>query len=122
MARNPPIARSSLVATINFLLLYALMRQHMRWLETRQLLLALPKICGAGALLALVCCAANFWCLDAWADMRFLQKLGILLATIAVAVAVFFGAAFFLRISDVQDIVDVLRRRLALTIACAPEH
>ena len=43
--------------------------------------------------------------------MRFLQKVVILLATIVVAGAGFFGAAFFLRISEVQDIIDVFRRR-----------
>src|SRR5260370_30534328 len=66
---------TSLVATINFVLLYALMRRHTRRLETRQLLIGLGKICVAGALLALVCWAANHWCLDAWAQLRFVAKL-----------------------------------------------
>src|SRR5437868_2486231 len=103
---------TSLVATINFLLLYALMRRHTRRLETRQMLIALAKICVAGALLALVCWAANYLWLDAWSGMRFFQKLAILLATIAFAGAAFSGAAFLLRISEVQDIIDVFRRRL----------
>jgi putative peptidoglycan lipid II flippase len=103
---------TSLVATINFLLLYALMRQHTRRLETRQTLIALGKICLAGALLALVCWAANYWWLNAWADMRFFEKLAVLLATIAVAAAAFFSAAFLLRVSEVQDIIDVFRRKV----------
>src|SRR5215831_8204115 len=103
---------TSLVATINFLLLYALMRRHTRRLETRQMLKALGKICVAGALLALICWAANYLWLDAWSDMRFFQKLAILLATIAIAGAGFFGAAFLLRISEVQDIIDVFRRKV----------
>src|SRR5438132_4649675 len=103
---------TSLVATINLLLLYALMRRHTRRLETRQMLIALAKICVAGALLALVCWAANYLWLDAWSDMRFFQKLAILLATIAFAGAAFFGAAFLLRISEVQDIIDVFRRKV----------
>jgi peptidoglycan biosynthesis protein MviN/MurJ (putative lipid II flippase) len=102
---------TSLVATINFLLLYALMRRHTRRLETRQMLLALVKICLAGALLALACWSANYLWLDAWADMRFFQKLGVLLGTIAVGAAAFFGAAFLLRVSEVQDIIEVFRRR-----------
>src|SRR5262247_3790066 len=97
---------TSLVATINFLLLYALMRRHTRRLETRQMLIALGKICTAGALLALICWAANYLWLDAWSDMRFFQKLAILLATIAVAGAAFFIAAFLLRMSEMQDIID----------------
>jgi putative peptidoglycan lipid II flippase len=108
--RNTPMVVSFL-ATINFLLLYALMRSHTRRLETRQMLIGLGKICVAGALLGLVCWAANYLWLDAWSDMRFFQKLAILLATIAVAGAAFFGAAFLLRISEVQDIIDVFRRR-----------
>ena len=103
---------TSLVATINFLLLYALMRRHTRRLETRQMLVALGKICVAGALLALICWAANYLWLDAWSDMRFFQKLAILLVTIAVAGAGFFAAAFLLRISEVQDIIDVFRRKV----------
>jgi putative peptidoglycan lipid II flippase len=107
---------TGLVATINFLLLYALMRRHTRRLETRQMLIALAKICVAGALLALICWAANHWWLNAWSDMRFLQKLAILLATIASAGAAFFGAAFFLRISEVQDIIDVFRRKVGRSL------
>jgi putative peptidoglycan lipid II flippase len=103
---------TSLVATINFLLLYALMRRYTRRLETRQMLMAIGKICVAGALLALICWAANYLWLDAWSDMRFLQKLAILLVTIAVGGAGFFAAAFLLRISEVQDIVDVFRRKV----------
>jgi peptidoglycan biosynthesis protein MviN/MurJ (putative lipid II flippase) len=100
------------VATINFLLLYALMRRHTRRLETRQMLIGLGKICVAGAVLALICWAANYLWLDAWSDMRFFQKLAILLATIVVAAAGFFGVAFLVRISEIQDIVDVFRRKV----------
>src|SRR5213079_3384275 len=103
---------TSLVATINFVLLYALMRRHTRRLETRQMLTALGKISVAGALLALICWAANYWWLDAWSDMRFFQKLTILLVTIACAGGAFFGTAFLLRVSEVQDIVDVFRRKV----------
>jgi putative peptidoglycan lipid II flippase len=102
---------TSLVATINFLLLYALMRKHTRRLETRQMLLAIAKICLAGVLLALVCWAANYWWLDAWASLRFFTKLAALLVTIVFGVIAFFAAAFLLRVSEVQDIIDVFRRR-----------
>ena len=77
------------------------------WLQV-----ALVLVVCAGALLALICWAANYLWLDAWSDMRFFQKLAILLATIAFAGAAFFGTAFFLRISEVQDIIDVFRRKV----------
>ncbi len=103
---------TSLVATINFLLLYALMRRHTRRLETRQTLISLGKICLAGAALALVCWLANYWWLDAWASLRFFQRLGTLLIAIASAAITFFAVAFWLRVSEVQDIIDVFRRRI----------
>ena len=102
---------TSLVATINFLLLYALMRRHTHRLETRQTLIGLGKICLAGAPLALICWAANYWWLDAWASLHFFAKLATLLVTIVFGAIVFFGAAFFLRVGEVHDIIDVFRRR-----------
>jgi putative peptidoglycan lipid II flippase len=103
---------TSLVATINFLLLYALMRRHTRTLETRQMLIGLGKICLAGALLALVCWAANYWWLDEWARLRFFPRLCALLGAIAFGAMAFFGGAFLLRVNEVQDIADLFRRRL----------
>src|SRR5438128_478517 len=103
---------TSLVATMNFLLLYALMRRHTRRLETRQTLVGLGKICFAGAPLALVCWAANYFWLDAWASLPFLQRLATLLIAIAFAAIAFFAVAFWLKVSEVQDIIDVFRRRM----------
>jgi putative peptidoglycan lipid II flippase len=103
---------TSLVATINFLLLYALMRRHTRRLETRQTLISLGKICLAGAALALVCWLANYSWLDAWASLHFFQRLATLLIAIALAAITFFAVAFWLRISEVQDIIDVLLRKM----------
>ena len=102
---------TSLVATINFLLLYALMRRHVRRLETRQLLVGLGKMCLAGTVLALVSWAANYWWLGAWAHLRFLPKLCELLVAIAVSAAASFACAYLLRVREVQDIADVFRRR-----------
>ena len=73
--------------------------------------LSLGKICLAGAALALVCWLANYWWLDAWASLRFFQKLATLLIAIALAAMTFFAVAFWLRISEVQDIIDVFRSR-----------
>lgn len=76
------------------------------------MLASLGKICVAGVLLALVCWAANHWWLDAWERLRFLEKLCAMLVAIAVGATAFFGAAFLLRVDEVQDVVDLLRRRL----------
>jgi putative peptidoglycan lipid II flippase len=102
---------TSLVATVNFLLLYALMWQHTRRLETQQMLSALLKICLAGALLALVCWAANFFWLNGWEQMRLLEKSVILAIAIVAGIVTFFGAAFLLRVDEVHDILAVVRRK-----------
>jgi putative peptidoglycan lipid II flippase len=107
---------TSLVATINFLLLYALMRRHVRRLETRQLVIGLGKMFLAGAVLALVCWAANYWWLNAWASLRFFPKLCELFAAIALGAAAFFGCAYLLRVNEVQDIVDIFRSRFRRTL------
>src|SRR6266702_981088 len=102
---------TSLVATTNFLLLYALMRSHVRRLEAWQLLIGLGKMCLAGAVLALVCWLANYRWLGAWAGLRFFPKLCELLVAIAFGAMVFFTGAFLLRVSEVQDNVDLFRSK-----------
>src|SRR5207247_2467792 len=52
---------TSLVATINFLLLYALMRRHVRRLQPLQMLIGIGNLCISCARLALICWAANYW-------------------------------------------------------------
>src|SRR5438874_1877507 len=94
---------TSIVATINFLLLYALMWRQTRGLESRRLFAGLAKICLAGLLLALICWLANYWWLDGWEHLRFFEKLFGLFATILVSAAVFFGVAFLLRVDEVCD-------------------
>jgi len=88
------------------------MRRHVRRLETRQLLVGLGKMCLAGAVLGLVCWAANYWWLGAWAQLRFFPKLCELLVAIAVSAAAFFACAYLLRVREVQDIADVFRQKI----------
>jgi peptidoglycan biosynthesis protein MviN/MurJ (putative lipid II flippase) len=72
----------------------------------------LAKICLAAGLMALVCWAANYWCLDAWEQMRFIQKLCALLGTIVVSAAIFFGVALLLGVDELRDVFDLVRHRL----------
>lgn len=104
---------TSLVATINFALLYLLMRRHTQRLETRLLFVDLAKICVAGAVLAGVCGVGNYLWLDRWEQFRLLAKVGLLLGVIAAAAAAFFGAAFVLRVSELQEMFNLVKRRLA---------
>ena len=104
---------TSIVATINFFLLYMLMWRETRGLETRQLLVNLVKICVAGVLLALICSVANYWWLDRWEDLRFAQELSVLLGTIVVGATAFFAAAFLLHVDEVRNLFDLVKRRIA---------
>ncbi|PZR79928.1 MAG: murein biosynthesis integral membrane protein MurJ [Chthoniobacterales bacterium] len=103
---------TSIVATVNFLLLYVLMAKQTGGLETRRLLSELTRLGLAGALLALICWAANHWWLGAWEQQRLLQKLVALLVTIVLGAGAFFSAAFLLRVNEFRELFDVVRRRL----------
>jgi len=104
---------TSLVATINFVLLYLLMRKHTRRLETRLLFIDLAKICLAGAVLAGLCWLGNYWWLGRWEQFRLLAKIAVLLGVIGVAAAAFFGTAFLLRVSELREMFGLIKRRLA---------
>jgi putative peptidoglycan lipid II flippase len=104
---------TSIVATINFLLLYALMWRETRGLESRHLLVGLAKICLAGLLLALICSVANYCWLDRWEALRFVEKLSVLFGTIIVSATAFFAAAFLLHIDEVRNLFDLVKCRIA---------
>ena len=104
---------TSIVATINFLFLYALMWRQTRGLESRRMFAGLAKICLAGLLLALICWLANYWWLDAWEHLRFFERLFALFGTILVSVAVFFGAAFLLHVDEVRDVFALVKRKIS---------
>jgi putative peptidoglycan lipid II flippase len=103
---------TSIVATINFLLLYALMWQQTRGLESRRMFIALGKICLAAGLMALVCWVANYWCLDTWEHLRFVVKLCALMGTIVVSAAIFFGTALLLGVDELRDVFELVRRKV----------
>jgi putative peptidoglycan lipid II flippase len=100
------------VATCNFLVLYALMRRHLRRLETHRMMLMLAKVGTASAALGLVCWAGRVLLLASWPMQAFVPKLVAMLATIAVAGLGFIGIAALLRIEEIEDLLAALRRRL----------
>jgi putative peptidoglycan lipid II flippase len=99
----------SLVAIINFLLLYIMMARYAGGLESGSLMVTLGKVLTAGCALAGLC----------WLAMQFLfstslplwRELIDLIITIVLGVAIFFGAAYLLRVREVHDVVDLLRRK-----------
>ena len=100
------------VAITDFLILYVMMRRYAGALETRAFVKTLGKLLAAGALLAGVCWAAVEFYLGSGSHLATLPKLIAVLGTVGVGVSVFFGAAYALRVAELQDIVGVLRRKL----------
>jgi putative peptidoglycan lipid II flippase len=103
---------TGLIATCNFLLLYALMRSHLKGLETRRMVSTLAKVTLACVGLVAVCAASTHWVLMDWATMPFGRKLGGLLLTIAVAGTTFVLTGLALKIPEMQEISGAIRRRI----------
>jgi len=99
------------VATFNFLVLYALMHRHLKRLETRRMSTLLCKVGLASAALAATCWASQHWLLAGWAQFQFLARLALLLLTITAGVLVFLGAGAALRIEELHELIDAVRRR-----------
>ena len=98
----------------NFLLLYALMRRHTGRLETGTMLATLGKIAVAGAVLAAVCLAAQWFVFPALTHSSEIRLIVGVLVTIAVGASAFFGVAYMLRVAEVEDVVKLARRKLKL--------
>ncbi len=103
---------TGLVATFNFLLLYALMRRYLHGLATRRLLAMLAKVAVATAALVGVCAASRVWLLADWAVQPFVPKLAALCGTVLVAMAAFAGCGAALKIEEIRQIAAGVGRRL----------
>lgn len=100
------------VALTNFAILYWLMHRETRRLETTQLVALMAKLAVPCALLSGICWAGMHWPMAGWATMHFLPKAMWLGGTIALAGAAFFGSAALFRIAEIDDVVDVAKRKV----------
>jgi putative peptidoglycan lipid II flippase len=100
------------IATVNFLLLYALMGRHLKGLESGRMLAMLGKVATASAALAAVCAASSHWLLADWATQSFAAKLAYLIGTIAVGGAVFTACGVLLHIEELKLLQSAVMRRL----------
>jgi putative peptidoglycan lipid II flippase len=103
------------IATVNFLLLYALMRRHLNGLESGRMLQMLAKVAAASAALVAVCAASSHWLLADWETQTFLSKLSALLGTVIVGALVFAACGAALHIEELKELIDALKRRLRRT-------
>ncbi len=101
------------VAIINFTLLYGLMHNAVGSLETRRMLLGFAKLTLAGIALATVCFWGSQWLALDWTahgTLFHLLELGGVITTAAVA---FFTVAWALGVEEMDDLLGVVRKRLA---------
>jgi putative peptidoglycan lipid II flippase len=103
---------TSLVAITNFILLYVLMRRLSGRLETGLMIRTLVKLLIAGALLAAICLLAQHFIFFSNADATSWRKVFGLVGTIAIGAALFFGAAYLLHVTELRDVVALVRGRL----------
>jgi peptidoglycan biosynthesis protein MviN/MurJ (putative lipid II flippase) len=89
-----------------------MMRRYAGRLETGALIKTLAKLAVAGVFLAGVCWMANHLFFNEGLRMSEWKKIGEVAITVGVGTLVFFGAASALRIAEVNDVVDLVRRRL----------
>jgi putative peptidoglycan lipid II flippase len=101
---------TSLVAIINFLLLYGMMRHHTRRLESLAMFSLLAKVAVSGLLLAGVCEAATYLFFNH--SLRLWQEIICLGVTIAVAAVAFFASALAMGVDEVRDVLELVKRRV----------
>jgi putative peptidoglycan lipid II flippase len=100
------------IATINFLLLYALMRRHLNGLESRRMLAMLVRVAAAAAVMAAICAAASHWLLGGWQTQPFLSKFAALLGIVVVGAAAFAVCGAALHVEELKELQRALMRRL----------
>jgi putative peptidoglycan lipid II flippase len=100
------------VATFNFLLLYFLMQNQLKGLESRRLLSMLAKLVLASVPLVAVCAASSHWLLADWQHQALLPKIAALLVTVIAGAGLFAASGILLHIEELKELRDAFMRRL----------
>jgi putative peptidoglycan lipid II flippase len=104
---------TSLVAITNFFFLYSMMRHYTGHLETGTMLKTIAKLLIAGIGLAAACWLALTFFFARHPHAPDWQNLLVMLITICCGAGIFFGGAYLLRVAEVHDLVDLVKRRFA---------
>ncbi|MES2997014.1 MAG: murein biosynthesis integral membrane protein MurJ [Verrucomicrobiota bacterium] len=102
---------TSIIAIVNFLLLYLAMRVAGGDPGSRKLSIMAGKTILAGMAMAAVCLAANHWIFGDPAHLPILARAAALVATVSVAAAVYFGTAKLVRIEEAHDALNLVLRK-----------
>ncbi len=99
------------IAIFNFLLLYALMRHHLRGLETKRMWVLLGKLALACLALIAVCAASSRWLLADWQTQSLTIKGSALALTVVAGAVAFAAAGAALKIDELQQLTQAIQRR-----------
>src|SRR5437588_1408889 len=102
---------TSLVAITNFFFLYSMMRHYTKRLETGAMLKTIGKLLLAGVVLAAICWLASSFFFMRYPHAPAWQNAMVMLVTICCGAGAFFSAAYLLRVTEVHDLVELVRRR-----------
>lgn len=103
---------TSIVASLNFVFLYAAMTRYAGDVGTRGLVVAFCKIGGATVVMAGVCYFGNRMLFADLGGMGFAMKGVLVVGLVSVAAAAYFTAALALRVDEVGEMVAMVRKRL----------
>jgi putative peptidoglycan lipid II flippase len=103
---------TSIVASLNFIFLYAAMMKYAGDIGTVRLLIAFLKIGLATVVMAAVCYYGGQILLSDLAGMLFWKKAVTVLGLIGVAGAVYLIATLALKVEEISDVVALVKKRL----------
>ena len=103
---------TSIVASLNFLFLYAAMVRYAGDVGTKGLAVAFLKIGMATAVMAVLCYFGNRMLFSDLAGMGLLMKAVWLCGLIGVAGGVYLGVALVLRVDEIRDFVALVKRKV----------
>ncbi len=103
---------TSLLALLNFLILYLWMGRILRGLETRRLLVGLGKLAVAGGGVAGVAWMGTDWVITPLVSGNLWVRAAALLGVIGISGVAFLGSCLALRMEEVHLIVGLLKKKL----------
>ena len=104
---------TSIVALVNFFALALLMRRRIERLNGRDILLSFAKIAAASAVLSAVCYASYHFLFNQFGATTITIKLAEVITPIALGAIAFVIAAKLLRVTELEQAIGMLRRKLA---------
>ena len=102
---------TSIVASVNFIILYVVMSRISSGLETRALLVTFAKLTLAGLAMTGICLLANRHIFTHLASMSAFARVGWLALVIPTAGLVYFAIARLLNVEESKDFIEILQRR-----------